>query len=66
MASSKQLENTIKRKTEKVAKLQKEVKVENAAITKLKSELVAEKKKEVEAAKAKAKPKAKPKAKAKK
>ena len=65
MASSKQLENTIKRKTEKIAKLLKETKVEQAAIAKLKSELVVEKKKEAEAKAAKAKPKAKPKAKAK-
>lgn len=70
MASSKQLENTIKRKNEKVVKLQKEIKAETAAIAKLKSDLVVEKKKEADAkaaaaAKAKAKPKAKAKAKAK-
>ncbi len=69
MASAKQLENTIKRKSAKVAKCQKEIKAETAAISKLKGELVVAKKKEAEAkakAKPKAKAKAKPKAKAKK
>ena len=58
MASSKQLENIIKRKSAKVVKLQKEVKHETGAIAKCKSDLVVAKKKEAET-KAKAKPKAK-------
>jgi hypothetical protein len=64
MATAKQLENIIKRKTLKVAKCQKEIKAETSAIAKLKGELVIAKKKEAEV-KAKAKTKAKPKAKAK-
>jgi len=48
----------------KVAKSQKEIKIETSAIAKLKGELVIAKKKEAEV-KAKAKPKAKAKAKAK-
>jgi len=69
MATAKQLENIIKRKTVKVAKCQKDIKTETSAIAKLKGELVTAKKKEAEvkaSAKAKAKAKAKPKAKAKK
>jgi len=68
MATAKQLENTIKRKSMKVTKCEKEIKAENAAIAKLKGDLATAKKKEAEA-KAKSKPKAKakskPKAKAK-
>lgn len=64
MATSKQLELTIKRKKEKLAKCKKELGAETAAITKLTGELAVAKKKEAEAkAKAKAKPKAKAKAK---
>ena len=66
MATAKQLENTIKRKSMKVAKCEKEIKAENAAIAKLKGDLATAKKKEAETKtkpKAKAKSKAKPKAK---
>jgi cell division protein FtsB len=68
MATAKQLANSLAKKKAKVAKLQKEVKAETAAISKLTTDLAAAKKKEAaaKAAKAKAKVKVKPKAKAKK
>jgi len=65
MATAKQLENTIKRKKQKLVKLDKDLKSEQAAIAKLEKELAAAKKKEAET-KAKVKPNAKAKPKVKK
>jgi len=62
--SVKQLQNSLKRKTDKVKKLDTELKSEKAAIAMFKKEIADAKKKEAEE-KAKAKAKAKPKAKAK-
>ncbi len=64
MATVKQIEISIKRKSAKIAKCQKEIKADTAAVEKLKKDLAAAKKKEAEA-KSKPKPKAKAKAKAK-
>ncbi len=66
MASAKQLENIIKRKKVKVAKLQKELKSETAAIAKYEKDFAIQKKKEADKPKPKAKAKAKAKAKPKK
>ncbi|HPS58148.1 MAG TPA: hypothetical protein PK514_08570 [Spirochaetota bacterium] len=66
MASAKQLENIIKRKNVKVAKLKKELASDQAAVAKLEKDLVAQKKKEADKPKPKAKAKAKAKAKPKK